>query len=118
MAFTRNKDIDRKILVDIENERDFLALCSTEKYVRDLCNSDIVYRERLRKHYPDIFKNKPELEDWKLWYLQNIKAIGELKEKHNFVYKTGIPTIYLSLLNRYDKKVNTAIILGDNIYGK
>lgn len=113
MAFTRNKDIDRKILIDIEHERDFLALCSTEKYVRELCNS-YVYRERLRKHYLDIFKNKPPLEYWKLWYLQNMKAIGELKEKHGFVYKTGVPITYLSLLDRYDKKINFTIILGDN----
>jgi acyl carrier protein phosphodiesterase len=107
--FSGNKDVDNTILIEIKDEKDFLSFCSTNKYVSSLCKSDMIYRARLEKHYPDIFVAKPKFKNWRTWYLKNMKAIGELKERYQFEWKTGVPSIYLSILDHDLSDPNTFI---------
>lgn len=100
------KDVDRKILIDIDNERDFLSLCASNKSLQNLCQEENIYWRRLEKHYPDIYQKKPVLQTWKEWYLKNMKAIGELKEKYSFTYKSGVPIVYLYAFNSYNNSHN------------
>lgn len=105
------KDVDRKILIDIDNERDFLSLCASNKSLQNLCQEENIYWRRLEKHYPDIYQKKPVLQTWKEWYLKNMKAIGELNEKYNFTYKSGVPVVYLYALDEAKQNNNDDFLL-------
>lgn len=98
-GITELKEADRLILLNTENDKDFLNLCITDSYFKNLCDENM-FRRRLEKYYPDILKAKPKLKTYKEWYLKNMKAKGEMEEKYNFKYTSGVPTFYIDILKR------------------
>jgi hypothetical protein len=92
-----NKDLDVKIMTEL-NEKDFKSLCIVNKYTQQLCQSDIIYINRLRKNYPHVIQFKPQIMSWKKFYLKALYYILKLKDEYKFDYVTGNPLIYYNIL--------------------
>ena len=43
----------KMILLDIEDDNAFVQTCSTSRTMRDLCSSNLIWKERLHRYYPD-----------------------------------------------------------------
>jgi hypothetical protein len=111
----RNKDLDVKIMVDLD-EKDFMSLCSVNKYTQGLCQSDTVYINRLHKNYPDVIQYKPEFMSWKKFYLKALYYILKLKEEYKFIYLTGNPLIYYKILNTASEGKEIFVRAGERCY--
>lgn len=113
-AFTGIKDADRLILESIENERDFLSACLTNKYLYGLCDEN-VFRKRIMKKYSSSLYNKPSDMSYRKFYLQLLYYIDKLKDEYGFNFTSGDPIAYYDLLNRrmlYYAKIKNAIEFG------
>lgn len=73
MSFTPIKDVNLKILSEL-NDRDLLNACSTNKHAySQICTDPHFWRNRLVKKYGEIaVKYKPESRSWKNHYMQII----------------------------------------------
>ena len=93
--FTQNKDTDRLILLKVEDERQFLTLCSLNDYGKKLCDENL-FRERLIQKYPKAaeFKDK---ETWKEYYLSVIYYVDKMREK-GFRFTDGYAKEYYEIL--------------------
>jgi ankyrin repeat protein len=63
--------------------------------------NDYYFHSIFGKRYPDLIKYKKEGETLKHLYLKSLKNIGLLKEKYNYTYTSGDPSLQLSLLQKY-----------------
>ena len=78
-AFTNIKDVDLKILSELD-DRDLLNVCVIRnRYVEKLCNDENFWRARLVKNYPDLLEYKNNTN--KLYYLQILVDIERFKNK-------------------------------------
>jgi hypothetical protein len=100
-TLTGIKDVDRMILSDLEDDRDLLSMCSTNKYIFNLCD-DRLFRNRLYQKYPGAAQYKPKDIDWKQYYFEVAYWVNKLLEDKDFQYTTGDPVMYYTLLTGYD----------------
>lgn len=91
------KDTDREILLKLENDRDLLNACSTNKYFINLCD-DSFFRNRIAYKYPLSLENKPKNINWKQFYLKLVYLIGKMQEDYDFNFLRGDPEKYYSIL--------------------
>jgi len=94
--FTKNKDVDREILLKIKSDRQLLDTCSVDKYALSLCNESF-FRNRLQRKYPETLQDKPEEMKWKEYYLKMVYYVGKLSEKYNFPFVKGNPEKYYKI---------------------
>lgn len=113
--FTGNRDIDRFILLLIDDDVTFLNLCKTNKYLSDFCESKI-YKEKLSRKYPNL-KKKPEDILWRQFYLKTIYYIKKLKKDYGFIFnETGIdPEMYYKIIG--DSSEGIGILYGIGSWG-
>ena len=78
--FTEMKDIDLKILYEIENIKDLLNLCSTNKYLYNLCNEDFWKRKALDLGGDETVKYKNKKESWKNHFLKMVIDLEQIRE--------------------------------------
>ena len=99
--FTKNKDVDREILLRIDNDKELLNICNLNKYALSLCNESF-FRNRLALTYPEsysiILENKPSGMKWKEYYLKIIYYVAKLAEEYNFQFVEGDPEKYYKIL--------------------
>jgi hypothetical protein len=104
MAFTGNKDVDMKILTDIESHEDFLNTCKTNRTAAEYCRKDILFTNRMKRYFPLILNLKPIAFSWKEYYLQTVYYIGIInKEFPKFTYgkeSRGTSVKYLYFLRK------------------
>ena len=94
--FTGNKDIDKMILEEIPDEKDFLSLCLTNKYLYSLCDENIFKKRIMKKYQNSLFYKKEE--SYKEFYLKLLYFIDKLKEEYNFTFNSGNPIAYYFLM--------------------
>ena len=76
-GFSGNKDIDYKILLDIDDISDLLNLCSVNKYMSNLCNEDFWKKKTLLLD-SSAMEYKTE-ETWKEYFLEMVKDLDQIK---------------------------------------
>lgn len=86
MNFTGNKDIDRKILIELDDEGLF-KFCSKfnskdaiefkNKYFNRLCKDENLWRKKIYNKFGNVDKNKDRT--WKDFYLKSIYYIDKYK---------------------------------------
>lgn len=69
MSFTGQKDIDYKIMMDLD-DRSLLNFCQTDQYVSTLCKNDDFWRRRFQKKFGNV--SKPSNQNWRNFYLHRI----------------------------------------------
>jgi len=94
--FTGNKDVDKMILENIPDEKSFLSLCLTNKYLYNLCDEDMFRKRIMRKYKAALFYHKNE--SYKKFYLKLMYFIDKLKEEYNFDFNEGNPIAYYYLM--------------------
>ncbi len=95
-AWTGIKDVDREILLRVEDDQQILNICSLNKYFVEVCN-DIFFRNRLAFKYPDTLVFKPDDISWKKYYLSVLNYIKKLLTEYKFHFKTGDPKKYYEI---------------------
>ncbi len=83
-GFTGIKDLDLKILMDVDDET-LLNACSTNKELYRICNTDSFWRNRYIKQYGEhaaSFKEKGR--SWKNHYMQTIIDLQKFKDPMDF----------------------------------
>lgn len=87
--WTGLKDVDRKILQELDDKDLFFLLLTKNIYLYKLTD-DVFWRNRLINKYPTTVSYKPEKYKWKQYYLNVVFYIDKLKEK-GFTYIKGDP---------------------------
>lgn len=84
-GFTGIKDLDLKILMDVDDET-LLKTCSTNKELYRICNVDQAFwRNRYVKQYGEkSSRYKPEGRSWKNHYMQTYIDLHRLKNPMDF----------------------------------
>jgi hypothetical protein len=102
-VFTGIKDTDRQILLNIQDDKELLNICSLNRYTNSLCD-DNFFLNRMIKKYPQLQKRKPEKLNWKKFYLESIYYIEKLKEKYQFDFlpTSEDPKEYYNFFLKYD----------------
>ena len=76
---TGNKDVDRKILNNLEDE-DLVNVCQTNKKAQSLCNDQVFWMNRvfLRFGYVggDILRKHKKNRSWSEYYIQDLRKIN------------------------------------------
>lgn len=104
-SLSQNKDIDRKILSEIDNDTKLLELCSLNKYFFYQVCDEIFFQNRLIQKYPQLLLHKQENETWKDFYLKILYYVSKLKEDFDFISESnnGNPIIQYAILKKFKK---------------
>ena len=78
--FTGNRDIDILILSKVENVKELLQLCSTNKYLYGLCNEDFWKNKAINLGGNGTIKYKNRKESWKKHFLQMVMDLDYIRE--------------------------------------
>jgi hypothetical protein len=71
--FTGNKDVDLKILAELD-DRNVFNFCLSNKYLSKICKDEIFWKSRTMRKYPDyIYEEKGDEETWRKFYLRTVK---------------------------------------------
>jgi ankyrin repeat protein len=87
MSLTGIKDVDREILLKLD-DKGLLKICSIDKKTWNSVCDDAFLRRRLLK-YPGIEINKLNEESWKQFFLKAIYYISRMREKYYYEYNSG-----------------------------
>lgn len=128
MSLTYIKDLNLKIMMELEDE-DLLKICNTDQNARNnLCKNEDFWRNRFMKKYTKkdfLYKStfKPKRLSWKDYYLLEI-VYNELK----FIYPEQIlsrfiwspkgksESFYVDIFNNKVPFINTPLILKKFLY--
>ena len=110
---TGNKDVDRKILNELEDE-DLVNVCQTNKKAQSLCNDQVFWMNRVFLRFGhvggDVLRaNKGTDRTWSEYYIKDLRKINPT----NATYKL----IVGSEKGRFDQVI-ISLNLGANIHGK
>lgn len=83
-----NKDVDREILSNLDDE-ELLKACSIDKYTWNNVCDDGFLKRRILVKYPDIEQYKKPEESWKKFFLRATYFISLMKENYGYIYKSG-----------------------------
>ncbi len=75
----RGHDMQREVLLNINDEKTFLSACTVDKATYKLCD-DIFFRNRIVKQFPILLKDKPKDLSWKDYYLKNVYYMDLLND--------------------------------------
>ena len=112
-GFTGVKDLDLKILMDVDDET-LLNACLTNKELYRICNVDqYFWRDRyIKKYGQHAAQFKPQEQSWKNHYLQSLIDLQTFKNPMDFfsiiVWKENVEKSFY-----IDKKTNTLIPLSN-----
>ncbi len=78
---TGNKDVDRKILNELE-DKDLVNLCQTNKKAHTLCNDQVFWMNRVFQKFGyvggDVLRtNKGTDRSWSEYYIQDLRKINK-----------------------------------------
>lgn len=111
---TKDKNADRLILNQIEDDKDLLETCSSSKYLNSLCD-ETFFRNRLMTKYPLLYQQykNNNISNYKKLYLQLSYYLGLLWENYKIPY---IPAPNFNPIIFYKKYVGT--YLSNEMYGQ
>ena len=96
---TRIKDLDLKILMELD-DRSLFKACSTDTYTKRICDDENFWRNRfVNKFGTDTIQFKPENKSWRNYYLQVVIDLDRYKNNprgflDRIVWKTNINDSY------------------------
>jgi len=109
------KDIDREILLSIDNDKQLLEKCSLNKYFfNEVCN-DMFFKNRLMRTYPNSLKYK-ELDEykslsWKQYFLQVVYYVAKMKEDYQYEYTDGNFKTQLKIFKESEGDIDELLII-------
>ena len=88
---SHGKDIDREILLSIDNDKQLLEKCRLNKYFFNEVCDDTFFKNRLIQKHPNTLKYKEFFKNlsWKQYFLQVVYYIAKLKEDYEHDYTDG-----------------------------
>ena len=103
---TGNKDVDRKILNELE-DKDLVNVCQTNKKAQSLCNDQVFWMNRvfLRFGYVggDVLRaNKGTDRSWSEYYIKDLRKINSTNATNKLMfgsYKGKLDRVIISLKN-------------------
>ncbi len=108
----RGRDMQREVLLNIQDEKTFLSACTIDKATYKLCD-DVFFRNRIARSFSLLLDKKPLNLSWKKYYLKTVYYIDLLNDlgfKWRKRYNSD-PEIYYNLLKDY---ILSGYILSDN----
>lgn len=88
--FTGIKDVDREILMKLD-DKSLLEACIINKYMRtEVCNDSFLIK-RMLKNYPGAIKYKPHDKSWRKYFLETIYFTDKMKNEFDYDYVFGNP---------------------------
>ena len=85
-AFTKIKDVDTKILEELDDKSLFKILL-TNRYLNNLIDENF-WRRRLISKFPSAVNFKED-ETWKNYYLNTVSYVDRMRLEYGFVYSQG-----------------------------
>ncbi len=80
MKLTGNKDVDRKILNNLE-DKDLVKFCSVDKKANSLCNDQVFWMNRVFNRFGyvggNILRKYKGNRDWSEYYIQDLRKINK-----------------------------------------
>ena len=77
---TGNKDVDRKILNELE-DKDLVNLCQVNKKAKSLCNDQVFWMNRVFQRFGyvggDILRKFKKNRSWSEYYIQDLRKINK-----------------------------------------
>ncbi len=107
--FSKNKDVDRLILQELDDRSLFETLL-TSKYAYEITIGRDFWRNRLMLKYPATLSYKPSNLNWKEYYLSVVYYIDKLKREESFDYTYGDPIYLYKLVNRKNPRIIVDIV--------
>ncbi len=89
LYLTGNKDTDKIVLSNIENDRELLELCKTNLTIyKKVCDDDFFYNRLMKKYHETLkYKDYVKPRSYKDYYLSIIYYIDKLEKTYNVKYK-------------------------------
>ena len=98
------RDLDREILLRIDDDDTFLNMRCVNKYLCSFFNENF-YERRMKYKYPQATRSKKEIVyTWKDFYLKTVSIVEKLEKDHQIYFYMGDPRKYLRLLSFNDAK--------------
>ena len=91
------RDVDKKILQQLEDKDLFQVLLIKNKYLYSLVD-DMFWKNRLLNKYIATVQYKPKNQKWKQYYLNVIYYIDKLINEKGFIYTQGDPFLIYNFL--------------------
>ncbi len=108
MKLTGNKDVDRKILNNLE-DKDLVKFCAVDKKANSLCNDQVFWMNRVFDRFGyvggDILRKNKEDRTWSEYYIQDLRKINSANAEEYLINgsKYGIlDHVIISLKNGGD----------------
>ncbi len=83
---TGNKDVDRKILNNLE-DKDLVNVCQTNKKANSLCNDQVFWMNRVFQKFGyvggDVLRQNKKERSWSEYYIQDLRKINKTNAYHN-----------------------------------
>ena len=119
MALTGNKDVDKMIMMKLDDEN-LLNLCMTNKKSAQVCNDDMFWKNRFFQEFPKPIE-KGDL-SWKQLYLKTMYYLGpylktpwDIFSEVNYKFRIAKPRLYLGGYGAYARKNNIKIATSYNM---
>lgn len=103
MQALRDKNLLNLYMKELEEEKDILSFCQSNKYLYEQFCTDNYLQSFMQKRYPGIEKYKKSNETWKQYFLRFVYYKAILKEKYDFNYENGNIEAQYKLLNKYSE---------------
>ena len=104
---TGNKDVDRKILNEL-NDEDLVRVCQVNKKSNEFCNNDQVFwMNRVFDRYGyvgnDVLKRYKKDRSWSEYYIQDLRKINKNNSQNYLIESNGrLDLVIISLKNGAD----------------
>ncbi len=119
MKLTGNKDVDRKILNNLE-DKDLVKFCTVDKKANSLCNDQVFWMNRVFDRFGyvggDILRKFKKDRSWSEYYIQDLRKINSTNALEYLISgsRTGkLDLVIISLKNGADihSRNNAALVL-------
>ncbi len=85
MKLTGNKDVDRKILNNLE-DKDLVKFCMVDKKAQSLCNDQVFWMNRVFDRFGyvggDVLRKHKKDHSWSEYYIQDLRKINSTNAKN------------------------------------
>ena len=109
---TGNKDVDRKILNELEDV-DLVRACQVNKQADKICKDQVFWMNRLFQRFPevpgDVLRKNKGNRTWSDYYIHDLRKINKNNSEHYLIYG--------SINGRMDH-ILIALSLGANVHGE
>ncbi len=120
MKLTGNKDVDRKILNNLE-DKDLVKFCMVDKKAQSLCNDQVFWMNRVFDRFGyvggDVLRKSKGDRDWSEYYIQDLRKINKSNALEYLISgsrKGRLDHVIISIKNGGNIHTNSALRWASN----